>query len=104
MLLLLLVVGPEQKPERQPGQPMTRLVVRESGTVHRASRVAQLVPGGVARDGGVGVDVVAASLGERLIDNERAIAIVAKRKSASTVSGEQSDRPLSAGASRPTGL
>ena len=31
------------------------------------------------------------------------IACVAKHKPASTVSGEQSDRPLSAGASRPTG-
>jgi hypothetical protein len=29
VLLLLLVVGPEQKPERRPAQPMTRLVVGE---------------------------------------------------------------------------
>jgi pimeloyl-ACP methyl ester carboxylesterase len=35
VLLLLLVVGPEQKPERRPGPPMTRLVVRGRGSRER---------------------------------------------------------------------
>jgi hypothetical protein len=33
VLLLLLVVGPEQNAEPRPGQPMTRPVVRRSGAI-----------------------------------------------------------------------
>jgi hypothetical protein len=39
-LLLQLVAGPEQKPERRPGPPMTRLVVRESGRLAAESQTA----------------------------------------------------------------
>jgi hypothetical protein len=41
VLLLLLIVGPEQKPEPRPGQPMTRLVVRANGSLRLSRQVAR---------------------------------------------------------------
>jgi hypothetical protein len=83
-------------------EPCRRLVVREScdrtsasGRRRRRSRGC-LCPRPAARCWPGDVDVVTASVGERQwVYGERVIEIVAKRKPASTFSGEESHRQLS---------
>jgi hypothetical protein len=65
VLLLLLVVGPEQKPERPPGQALTWPLVRETGSEGSVSQRALARPDpGIASAGGEGV---AASLDMALL-------------------------------------